>query len=144
MGNLFVNNRVYISGEKSAPLAGGRSLVSLSSTRFEGIATETSPFPLGQTVITRNAKNVLNPQDVQACLDRHAKGDWGEVAWVGRSVEEEMTPHPASPGVPGEEEDGAADCAGRCAGVGRAGRCAGATRPGSVGCARSRTFSTAA
>lgn len=40
---------------------------------------ETSLFPLGQSVITRRAKDVLHPQDVQACLDRHAKGDWGEL-----------------------------------------------------------------
>jgi hypothetical protein len=40
---------------------------------------ETSLFPLGQTVITRQAKDVLDPQDVQACLGRHAKGDWGDI-----------------------------------------------------------------
>jgi hypothetical protein len=36
-----------------------------------------SAFPLGQTVITRNALNTLNPQDVCRALTRHAQGDWG-------------------------------------------------------------------
>jgi hypothetical protein len=41
------------------------------------IATQ-SLFRLGQTVITRNALDQLNPEDVQAALRRHAAGDWGE------------------------------------------------------------------
>jgi len=36
-------------------------------------------FPLGCVVITRNAKDVLHPEDVKACLDRHGRGDWGDL-----------------------------------------------------------------
>ena len=38
-----------------------------------------SKFPLGQTVITANALESLNSEDVAAALRRHACGDWGEV-----------------------------------------------------------------
>jgi hypothetical protein len=34
-------------------------------------------FPLGQIVITRNAKDTLHPEDVPLALARHAIGDWG-------------------------------------------------------------------
>ena len=36
-------------------------------------------FPLGQCVITANAGNTLDPKDVKAAMDRHARGDWGEL-----------------------------------------------------------------
>ena len=36
-------------------------------------------FPLGQTVITRNAQNELHPEDVFLSLRRHAARDWGDV-----------------------------------------------------------------
>lgn len=36
-------------------------------------------FPLGQCVITANAKDVLNPEDVKLALDRHVRGDWGDL-----------------------------------------------------------------
>ena len=39
----------------------------------------TSKFPLGQTVITRNAQNTLHPADIPIALGRHAAGDWGDV-----------------------------------------------------------------
>ena len=35
-------------------------------------------FPLGQTVITSNAQEILHPEDVQMGLNRHVGGDWGE------------------------------------------------------------------
>ena len=35
-------------------------------------------FELGRTVITRNALDTLDPDDVQAALTRHAHCDWGE------------------------------------------------------------------
>ena len=35
-------------------------------------------FPLGQTFITQAAKQALHPQDVLACLWRHAHTDWGD------------------------------------------------------------------
>ena len=39
----------------------------------------TEKFPLGRTVITRNAANSLAAVSVQECLERHAQGDWGDV-----------------------------------------------------------------
>jgi len=36
-------------------------------------------FPLGQTVITRNALNTLSEDDVTKALARHVSGDWGDV-----------------------------------------------------------------
>lgn len=36
-------------------------------------------FPLGQVVITRNALDTLNAEDVHNALARHAGGDWGGV-----------------------------------------------------------------
>ena len=36
-------------------------------------------FSLGQTVITANALEALQSDDVAAALRRHARGDWGEV-----------------------------------------------------------------
>jgi hypothetical protein len=36
-------------------------------------------FPLGQTVITANALDALQPEDVQNALRRHTQGDWGVV-----------------------------------------------------------------
>ena len=38
-----------------------------------------SKFEFGQTVITRNAMDQLNAEDVQICLGRHAHGDWGNL-----------------------------------------------------------------
>ena len=37
-------------------------------------------FELGQTVITRNAKERLNPADVLKALNRHRVGDWGNLS----------------------------------------------------------------
>ena len=36
-------------------------------------------FPLGQTVITAHAKEVLPELDVALALERHQCGDWGDV-----------------------------------------------------------------
>jgi hypothetical protein len=36
-------------------------------------------IPLGQCVITANAKDTLHPEDVKLALDRHTRGDWGEL-----------------------------------------------------------------
>jgi hypothetical protein len=37
-------------------------------------------FPLGNTVITRNAKSRLTDFDAIESLKRHHRGDWGDVA----------------------------------------------------------------
>ncbi|MCG3126035.1 MAG: hypothetical protein CHACPFDD_00863 [Phycisphaerae bacterium] len=39
---------------------------------------ETPRFPLGRLLITPNAEQRLNPDDVHTCIDRHAAGDWGD------------------------------------------------------------------
>lgn len=36
-------------------------------------------FSLGQTVITRNAADKLNPADVVTGMERHVSGEWGEL-----------------------------------------------------------------
>jgi hypothetical protein len=36
-------------------------------------------FPLGETVITANAKDVLPDLDIVLALQRHNSGDWGDV-----------------------------------------------------------------
>ena len=36
-------------------------------------------FPLGQVVITANARDSLHPGDIPRALSRHAAGDWGEL-----------------------------------------------------------------
>ena len=40
--------------------------------------TKTRSFKLGQTLITPNARDTLNPEDVLAALQRHAGCDWGD------------------------------------------------------------------
>lgn len=45
-------------------------------------------FPLGRTVITRNARSVLADEDVCAALVRHAAGDWGELDAEDRAANE--------------------------------------------------------
>jgi hypothetical protein len=47
-----------------------------------------SKFPLGQTVITRNARDQLHPEDVLVALKRHAAGDWGDVCEDDRQENE--------------------------------------------------------
>ena len=36
-------------------------------------------FVLGHIVITRAASDIIHPQDVKLCLQRHACGDWGDL-----------------------------------------------------------------
>jgi hypothetical protein len=36
-------------------------------------------FSMGQTVITRAALDALHPEDVKHALDRHSRGDWGDL-----------------------------------------------------------------
>jgi hypothetical protein len=47
-----------------------------------------SLFPLGQTVITANARERLHPEDTLKCLARHASGDWGELCDEDRAENE--------------------------------------------------------
>ncbi len=43
------------------------------------IAIARPKFPLGQIVMTANAKATLDHADVQQGLSRHARGDWGDI-----------------------------------------------------------------
>jgi hypothetical protein len=45
-------------------------------------------FPLGRTVITRNALSVLTHEEVLAALSRHAAGDWGDLDAEDRAANE--------------------------------------------------------
>jgi len=46
-------------------------------------------FPLGQTVITANANVVLPELDVVLALQRHQRGDWGDVGNHDRQLNED-------------------------------------------------------
>lgn len=43
-------------------------------------------FPLGQIVSTKSAFESLDPSDVLACLQRHGKGDWGDLTDDDKSL----------------------------------------------------------
>ena len=45
-------------------------------------------FPLGRTVITRNAQSQLHPLDVFLSIVRHAARDWGDVCPADREENE--------------------------------------------------------
>lgn len=45
-------------------------------------------FPLGRTVITRNALSALPHEDICAALGRHAAGDWGDLDAEDRAANE--------------------------------------------------------
>lgn len=49
-------------------------------THTEAVSTpEEGPrFPLGRTLITPTAQARLDARDIYACMERHARGDWGE------------------------------------------------------------------
>lgn len=51
-------------------------------------STESPRFPLGRLLITPGARQRLNPDDVHACIERHAAGDWGECSPVDREENE--------------------------------------------------------
>lgn len=50
-------------------------------------------FPLGQTVITPNARDTLNPEDVWVCLARHQRGNWGDVCSDDHRANEDALRH---------------------------------------------------
>ena len=45
-------------------------------------------FPLGRTVITRNARGSLSSADVRTALTRHQAGDWGNLCPDDRQANE--------------------------------------------------------
>jgi hypothetical protein len=51
-------------------------------------STTTKSFSLGQTVITPNAQENLDAADVLSALQRHARGDWGDIPAEDRADNE--------------------------------------------------------
>lgn len=47
-------------------------------------------FPFGQLVITRVAKDELDPESVLAAIKRHAKGDWGDLDQEDKDANDEV------------------------------------------------------
>lgn len=55
---------------------------------------QTVPFlSLGQTVITRNAQDTLDFEDVHVALRRHESLDWGEVCEEDRRINNDALKH---------------------------------------------------
>ena len=52
-------------------------------------------FPLGRVVITTYSHAKLNPEDVRQALQRHARGDWGEVNKHDQRLNEKNLAHHA-------------------------------------------------
>lgn len=50
-------------------------------------------FPLGQTVVTRTALSVLSTLDIAGALDRHRRGDWGDVGKEDGQANEHALKH---------------------------------------------------
>jgi hypothetical protein len=46
-------------------------------------------FPLGQTDITSNARDRIHTEDIRIGLERHARGDWGELCAEDRQSNDE-------------------------------------------------------
>ena len=80
------------------------------------VITVNPRFNPGRLMITRNAKNALPRREVDAAINRHLSGDWGDVCqsdWQRNEqalreyeAEPETAVHPVFPG------EGAAVCAG--------------------------------
>lgn len=43
-------------------------------------------FPLGRLVATQNALDVIPSSDIHTALDRHQRGDWGDVCKEDRAA----------------------------------------------------------
>lgn len=66
-----------------------QGFLSLSDYEEEKPVKSNLPLPLGKTVITANAKNVLTDSDIENALNRHQFGDWGELCEEDKQVNEE-------------------------------------------------------
>lgn len=66
-----------------------QGFLSLSDYEEEKPVKSNLPFPLGRTVITTNAQNVLTDSDIENALNRHQSGDWGELCEEDKQVNEE-------------------------------------------------------
>jgi hypothetical protein len=43
-------------------------------------SSQSELFPLGRMVVTANANNILAADDINAAIERHKSGDWGDVS----------------------------------------------------------------
>lgn len=66
-----------------------QGFLSLSDYEEEKPVKSNLPLPLGRTVITANAKNILTDSDIENALNRHQSGDWGELCEEDKQVNEE-------------------------------------------------------
>lgn len=66
-----------------------QGFLSLSDYEEEKPVKSNLPLPLGRTVITANAQNVLTDSDIDNALNRHQSGDWGELCEEDRQVNED-------------------------------------------------------
>lgn len=66
-----------------------QGFLSLSDYEEEKPAKSNLPLPLGRTVITTNAQNVLTDSDIANALNRHQSGDWGELCEEDKQVNED-------------------------------------------------------
>lgn len=66
-----------------------QGFLSLSDYEEEKPVKSNLPLPLGRTVITANAQNVLTASDIANALDRHQSGDWGELCEEDKQVNED-------------------------------------------------------
>jgi hypothetical protein len=60
---------------------------SLLRANHKGVSMP-AKFALGRTVITPAARDSLNAEDVQAAVQRHVNGDWGDVCDADRQENE--------------------------------------------------------
>lgn len=66
-----------------------QGFLSLSDYEEEKPVKSNLPLPLGRTVITANAKNILADSDIENALNRHQSGDWGELCEEDKQVNED-------------------------------------------------------
>jgi len=60
---------------------------------FMSVTVVDPRFDPGRMMITRNAKDVLPRSEVNAAIDRHLHGDWGDVCDEDRRVNEDALKH---------------------------------------------------
>jgi hypothetical protein len=52
------------------------------------LVVEQWAFPLGFVAVTRGAMEKLRPSEIESALNRHARGDWGELCEQDRQTNE--------------------------------------------------------
>lgn len=70
-------------------LEAGRIQLPADSAAPDDRPADKSRFPLGQTVVTANALDLLRPDEIALGLARHVRGDWGNVCPEDAEANEE-------------------------------------------------------